>query len=192
MIVSVTPLSRSQQGTSHSAGEAAAPSPNAPPSKGSIEQQTYKNPSIGLEFTPAENLHLEDPEIVGTPGTAKWLVKIKAIENGLFSGLLSPRDVMIFYADALANYPDNQRSTPLYVDKLMRTNKALGYRIVNDATEGPISGIPFVRIDFVKDDVHESAFVTTHNGYAFVFLFAGSDFAAINKMIASTKVKLTP
>jgi hypothetical protein len=181
----------SHQPTSQSAPRVSPPSPDVIPNKGSIEQGTYKNPSIGVEFTPAENLHLEDPEMEGTPGAAKLLIRIKAIEGGLLSGILSPRSVTIFYADALAYYPENQRGTPLYVDKVIRANKAFGYQTVNEVTQDQINGITFVRVDFVKGDVHESVFVTTHNAYAFVFIFAGSDFGSINKIIASTKVRLT-
>ena len=99
---------------------------------------------------------------------------------------------MIFDADALAYYPENQRNTRLYVDKVMRTNKALGYQTVNEVRQDEISGIPFVRIDFVKGDVHESVLVTTHEAYAFVSVFGGSDFERINETMAATKVKITP
>jgi hypothetical protein len=44
----------------------------------------------------------------------------------------------------------------------------------------------------VKGAVREAVLVVTHNGYACVFIFAGSDGDAVNKLIASTKVKLTP
>lgn len=165
--------------------------PNIPPNKGSVEQGTYKNPSIGIEITPASDLHLEEPEMKGTPGTTPLLIVVKATEGGLLSGLFSPRSVMIFDADALAYYPEGRRSAPLYVDRVMRTNKALGYQTVNEVRQDEISGIPFVRIDFMKDEVHESVLVTTHEAFAFVFIFVGSDFEAINKTIAATKVKIS-
>jgi hypothetical protein len=200
------PFSWSRQGTSQSPAPAppsfpnvlktpakvSPSSPNVLPNKGSIEQGTYKNPSIGIELTPAADLHWEDPEMKGTPGTTPLLIVVKATEGGLLSGLFSPKSVMIFEADALAYYPENKRSTPLYVDRVIRTNKALGYQMVNEVTQDQISGTPFVRADFVKGDVHESVLVTSRNEYAFVFIFGGSDFEGINKIIASTKVKLTP
>jgi len=78
------------------------------------------------------------------------------------------------------------------VHKVIRANEADGYQTVNPAMPAQISGISVVRVDFVKGKVHESVLVTIHNAYAFVFIFAGSDFGVINKSIASTKVKLAP
>jgi hypothetical protein len=165
--------------------------PNAP-SKGSIEEGTYKNPSIGVEITPADNLHFEEPDMKGTPGTVPLLIVVKAIEGGLLSGLFSPRSVMIFDADALAYYPADQRNVDRYLKKVIRANESDGYQITNSGTVDQISGIPVTRGDFVKGDIHETVLVTIHNAYAFVFFFAGSDSGVINKLIRSTKVKLTP
>jgi len=107
-----------------------------------------------------------------------------------FAGLLSPRTVMIFDADALAYYPADQRNVARYANKVIRANEADGYQTVHPARPAQISGISVARVDFVKGQVRESVLITIHNGYAFVFIFAGSDFEVIDKSIASTKVKL--
>jgi hypothetical protein len=74
--------------------------------KGQVENGVYKNDSIGLQFTPAGNLHLQAPEIMGTPGTVPLLVKVEAdADRALISGLFSAPGLTIFYADALAFYP---------------------------------------------------------------------------------------
>jgi len=192
-LVAATPVSWSRQGTPQSRAKTTASTQNVLPTKGLIEQGTYKNPSIGLEFTPAENLHLQEPEMKGTPGTTPLVITVSALADlGLFSGIFSPRSVTGFYADALAYYPEDQRNAGRYLKKAIRANEEDGFHQIEGATSDQISGIPFVRADFVKGQVHEAVLVAIHNGYAFVFIFAGSDVGAVNKLITSTKVKFTP
>ena len=163
------------------------------PTKGQVESGIYKNDSIGLQFTPAENLHLQAPEIVGTPGTAPLVVKVEAIaERGLLSGLFSTRSLTIFYADALAYYPEEQRNPSRYLKKVVRANEADGYQHVDGKSSDEISGVSFMRADFTKREVYEVVLVTTHNDYAFVFIFAGSDVGVVDRMVASTKVRFIP
>ena len=99
---------------------------------------------------------------------------------------------MIFYAEALAYYPADQRNAGRYMNKVIRANETDGYKTVNLGTPDHLSGISVVRADFVRGDVHESVLVTVHNAYVFVFIFAGADFGVINKAIASTQMKLIP
>ena len=163
------------------------------PTKGQIENGIYRNDSIGLEFAPAENLHLQVPEIMGTPGTTPLLVKVEAdAERGLLSGLFSARSLTIFYADALAYYPEDQRNASRYLKKVARANESDGYQHIDVKSSDEIGGVSFMRADFTKSEVYEVVLVTTHNDYAFVFIFAGSDIGVVNKMIASTKVKFIP
>lgn len=187
-----TAFSWPQQATSPSPAEVTPSSPNVLPNKGSIEQGVYKNPSIGIELKPPDNLHLEDPEMKGTPGTVPLLIVVAASGDGPPSELSSLRTLMVFDADALAYYPADQRNLGRYVDKVIRANEAEGYKTVTPATAGDIDEVSVARVDFVKGEVHESVLVTIHDAYAFVFIFAGSDFKVINKSITSTKVKLTP
>lgn len=130
---------------------------------------------------------------MGTPGTTPLLVKVEAdADSGLISGLFSARSLTIFYADALAYYPEEQRNAPRYLRKVVRTNEADGYQHVDGKSSDEISGISFVRADFTKAEVYETVFVTTHNDYAFVFIFVGPDIGVVSKMVASTNVKFIP
>src|SRR6516165_2956850 len=83
--------------------------------KGSVEGRTYKNASIGLELTVADGLEFQAPELKGTPGAVPLLVTVTAWRS---EGLLSPRTATAFYADALAYYPEAQRSTDAYMRKV--------------------------------------------------------------------------
>ena len=158
------------------------------PTKGLIDQGTYKNPSIGLEFKPAENLQLQEPELKGTPGTTPLLITIQAVSGG---GLLSARSLTTFYADSVAYYPEEQRNVLRYLKKIIRANEIDGWQHVDNKPSEQMTGILFSRVDFDKADVHEAVLVTVRNGYAFEFIFAGSDIGTTNKLIAATTVKFT-
>ena len=192
-LVAATPFSRSRHGTPQSRTNATTSTPSVLPTKGLIEQGAYKNASIGLEFTPAENLHLQEPEMKGTPGSTPFLVTVQALaDQGVISSLFWVRSLTVFYADALAYYPEDQRNSARYMKKVIRANEADGFHHVDGEASDQISGIPFVRADFTRRGGHETVLVMTNNTYAFVFIFAGSDLEVTNKLIASTKIKLTP
>jgi hypothetical protein len=184
--------SSSRQDTKQPHTEPTTSTPNVLPTKGQIEKGTYKNPSIGLEFTPADNLHLQEPEMRGTPGTTPLIITVEArSEGGLVSSLISIRSLTTFYADALAYYPEEQRNATSYLKKIILANESVEFQHVDGKTSEQISGIQFLRADFVKEDVHEAVLVVTRHAYAFVFIFAGSDVEATNKLIAATDVKFT-
>jgi len=175
-------------------GETKPPTPTqrALPTKGEITHGTYKNPSIGLEFTPAEGLHLQDPEIKGTPGTTPLLVTVQALdERGGLLGLSSARRAMIFYADALTYYPEDQRSATRYLRKIVRTNANNGFEQVGGDRAEQMGGNAFVRADFAKGALDQTVLLAVHDGYAFVFIFASYDLDATKELIAATKVKIT-
>lgn len=79
-----------QQQSPQSNAPAPASSQNLQPNKGIVEQGTYKNPSIGLEFTPAENLDLQEPEVRGP------VVTVTALDRGWSAGLFSARSLTVF------------------------------------------------------------------------------------------------
>jgi hypothetical protein len=188
-----TPLSWSQQETASPRANTSNSPQNPLPTKGLVENGTYKNASIGLEFTPAENLKLREPEMKGTPGTTPLLITVEGVsDGGLISSLFSTQGLTTFYADALAYYPEEQRNVPRYLKKIIRANEADGWQHVDGKASEQMTGILFSRLDFVRGNVHEAVLVVTHSGYAFVFIFAGLDIGATNKLIAATKVKFIP
>jgi hypothetical protein len=159
---------------------------NVLPTKGLIDHGTYKNPSIGLEFTPAQSLRLKEPVMNGTPGKTPLFITVQA-EN-------DPGSVFsqtIFYAEALAFYPEEQRTTAKYFQRSTQVVVANGFSPVPGRSSAQISGIPFLCEDFAKGAVHETLLVMTHGAYAYVFIFVGPDGGVTNKLVESTKVKLT-
>ena len=174
-----------QQQSSQSNAPATASSQNLQPNKGMIEKGTYKNPSIGLEFTPAENLDLQEPEMQGAT------VTVTAQDRGWTAGLLSARSLTVFYAATFSRYPERWRDATSYMKMVIRAQEANGFQQIGSLASGQMSGIQFLRADFTKGRVYEAILVTAHNGYAFVFIFTGSGVRVTNKLIASTKVKFT-
>lgn len=154
----------------------------SPPNKGVIEGTTYKNSLIGLQFTPAPGLRLEQMN-----AAASKMIAVQAQNDpGPMYGLT------VFYADELAQYPEGQRSATKYLEKVVRANESDGFQLTEGEPSADVSGIQFVRADFVKGTVHETILVVTHNGYAFVFIFSGASARRTGQLIASTDLKLTP
>jgi TonB family protein len=154
----------------------------SPPNKGVIKGTTYKNSSIGVQFTSAPGLRLEQMN-----AAASNMIAVQAQNDpGPTYGQT------VFYADELAQYPEDQRSASKYLQKVVRTNESGGFRLTEGEPSAHMSGIQFLRADFVKGAVHETILVMTHNGYAFVFLFSGASAERIGQLIASTDLKLTP
>jgi TonB family protein len=150
--------------------------------KGVIDGPTYKNPSIGLQFTPAPGLRLEQMN----PAAPDMIAVQASNDPGPMYGMI------VFYADELAHYPEEQRTGSRYLQKVVRANEADGFQLTESEPSATISGVLFVRADFVKGAVHETILVMTHNGYAFVFVFAGANAERTGELIASTDLKITP
>lgn len=155
--------------------------------KGIVEGRTYKNPSIGIEFTLPVGLTFGTPELKGTPGRSLF-VTVAAL--GEKSWIALTRDTETFLADALAYYPDGQRSTEACLRQLVRGNQEVGFEIVKDAFEEKLSGIPFSRMDFKKWPVYEAVLAKACTAQAFTFIFAGADRDAVNRLISKTNLKL--
>jgi TonB family protein len=99
------PAPRSNTPTQEGASTNSTPSSvrNVRPNKGVIDGTTYKNSSIGLQFTPAAGLRLEQ-----LPGAAPDMIAVQAQSDpGPLYGLT------LFYADELAHYPEGQRSATI-------------------------------------------------------------------------------
>lgn len=155
--------------------------------KGVVDGGTYKNASVGLEITPATGLEFGPPELKGNSGTVPLLVTITAVSAPkLFSG----SDVMAFYTDALAYYPETQRTTEAYLRKVVRGNQKEGFEPLSGSSESTLGGAAFSRQDFQKGSRYEAVLVRACKPQAIVFIFASSDQDGVNKLIAATQLKL--
>ena len=154
----------------------------SPSNKGVIEGTTYKNSSIGVQFTFAPGLRPEQMN-----AAASNMIAVQAQNDpGPMYGLT------VFYADELAQYPEGQRSAPIYLEKVVRANESDGFQLTEGEPSAEISGVQFVRADFVRGLVHETILVMTHNGYAFVFIFSGASAERTGQLITSTDLNVSP
>ncbi|SRR6266478_3991242 len=156
--------------------------------KGFVQDNTYKNASLGLELTIDPTLKFGIPESKGDPGAPPRIVMIAAW------GQLKPfsaREGTLFYADSLAHYPGDQRSTNAYMRRVVRANETDGFKRIEGTPEGNLGGVLFARTDFSKKGpIYEAVLVKACETHAFVFVFSGSTREAVNKLIAGTELKL--
>lgn len=157
--------------------------------KGEVVGRTYKNASVGIEFTPPTSLELGDPKLKGNPGTLPLLVTINAAGEYIPA---AARKVMAFYTDALAYYPSTRRSTEDYMRRVVRNQQNDGYEPIEAAPYGMLGGIAFARHDFKKGIVYESVLVKMCDTQALVFIFAGADEGIVNELSAETELKFDP
>ena len=154
--------------------------------KGLVNGRIYKNSSIGVELTAADGLAFGMPELQGTPGTVPLLVTVTALRK---ETLFSPRYVMAFYADALAYYPEGQRSTDAYMRKVIKGNRQTGYEVVQENLSASFGGVAFARSDF-RGALYEAVLVRSCDAQALVFIFASSGKDTVDKLIGGTNLKL--
>lgn len=157
--------------------------PLRPPlTTGTVQDNTYQNDSLGLEFTPPPGLKFRAPELKGKPGTLPSLVTVAAWSEA--------NGGAVFYAEDLGYYAEDRRSTKAYVDRVIRSQKQQGLDLVETETEGSLGGLTFSRIDFHQTLSYEAVLVKACDAYAFVFIFAASDVESANRLIGETTVKL--
>lgn len=157
--------------------------PLGPPlTSGAVEDNTYKNVSLGLQFTPPPGLKFSAPELKGKPGTLPVLVTVAALSevNGGAA----------FYAEDLGYYPEDRRSTQAYVERVIRSQKKEGLNLVEANAEEQLGGVTFSRVDFRQTFNYEVVLVKACDAYAFVFIFGAPDLQSANTLIAHTTVKL--
>lgn len=160
--------------------------PLRPPlTSGAVEDNIYKNDSLGLQFTPSPGLKFSAPELKGKPGTVPLLVTIAA-----WSDPPSANGGTIFYADDLEYYAEDRRSTKAYVERVVRNQEKEGLELVEGEAEGHLGGVTFARIDFHHAISYQVVFVKACDVYAFVLIFVASDLESANRLIAQTTFKL--
>jgi hypothetical protein len=151
--------------------------------RGVVEGRTYKNASVGIELTPAPELTFGTPELKGMPGT---FVTVAAWDQEL----VSARGGTIFYADALANHPEDQRSTEARVQSVVHDNRNFGFEPLDGSTREKLGGVVFARTDFRKGAAHEAVFIRACDTQALVLVFYGVNREAVNKLVTATELKL--
>ncbi len=156
---------------------------------GSVSGRTYLNPSLGLEFKAAPKLQFLEPQLKGGTDAKPQFLTVAAWAKQKGE---SPREGTTFYAESLATYPADQRSTEAYMRKVSNTNRQDGFELEGSGLMATLSGVKFSRADFKKGPLYEAVLVDACSSYAFVFVFTGGNQDAVDKLISKTTVKLDP
>ncbi len=155
---------------------------------GKVENGTYTNSYLGVEFTPPAGLSFGNPEMRGTPGSLPLLITVTAAEAPQPT---RATNVIAFYSDEQAYYPAAKRTAEAYRDRVVRSQINDGFRQVQGLSEASVSGNKFLRVDFQKERVYEAVLVGNHLGQALVFIFAADSQQTVDNLIAGTKLKLS-
>jgi hypothetical protein len=129
---------------------------------------------------------LGTPELKGKPGTLPLLVMVAAWGNQKWFGA---REGTVFYAEALASYPEDQRSTDAYMEKVVSSNRTDGFAPVKASLDN-LGRVQFERTDFRKGSVYEAALVKSCDTLALVLFFTSADRNTTDRLIAATDLKL--
>lgn len=152
---------------------------------GTVEGRTYRNPAIRLEFTPAPNLKLATPELKTGPDGKPTLVTISAWDG---ESVVSSREGIVFYAEALSPYAIAQRSTQAYMVKVAARHGKDGFALIDSRAQSNLGGVSFERADFQKGAIYEAVLVKACEEQALVFVFTGPARTAVDILIAGTQL----
>jgi hypothetical protein len=159
--------------------------------KGVIEGKIYRNASIGLlAFTPDPSLTFERPDVKET-GTKRESLTVAALAKAT-SG--SVREGTFFGAVALADYPQDQRSTDACMRRVVDAQLKNGFATVAGSSNSDLGHITFARRDFSHKTppAHEAVFVKACDALALTIVFAGHDRDTVDRFLAATDLKLDP
>lgn len=157
--------------------------------RGVVEGKTYRNASIGLDFTSDPSLTFQHPD-VRENGTKRESLSVAALGKAT-SG--SVREGTFIGAVALAAYPPDQRSTDAYMRKVADAQVKNGFKTVK-GTSSELGRMTFARTDFTHSDpsAYESVFVKACDALALIVVFAGHDRDTVERFVAAADIRLDP
>jgi hypothetical protein len=149
--------------------------------RGVVEEGTYKNASLGIEFMPPASLRLQEPQMKGSPDAAQLFISVVADAG-------SPLPAVAFGAERLEFYPPGKRSASDHLQRFVRAQKAKGCQSTLAPSTKQFEGIAFLRADCAGGNGYESILVATKSGLAFVLMFEARDREEADRLVDSTKV----
>jgi hypothetical protein len=158
--------------------------------KGVIQGKTYRNASIGLDFTSDPSLTFQHPDVKEN-GTKRESLAVSALGKATPG---SVREGTFLGAVALAYYPEDQRSTDACMRKVVVAQLKNGFKTVVGTSNSKLGHITFARTDFSHDDppAYEAVFVKACDALALTVVFAGHDRDTVERFVAATDLKLDP
>ena len=158
--------------------------------KGAIQGKTYRNASIGLDFTSDPSLTFQRPEVKenGTKHESLMVGALAKVTPG------SVREGTFIGTVALADYPRDERSTGACMRKAVDAQLKNGFKTVMGTSDGKLGNVTFARTDFshTKPPAYEAVFMKACDALAFTVVFAAHDRETVERFVAATDLKLDP
>jgi hypothetical protein len=161
--------------------------------KGYVDGNTYRNPSIGVEFTVPEDFQFREPETASDPATGRQTISISAgtkPHNRFALRKYIVDTAIMFVADALAGYPPEQQTEEGYMRRMAQVQEAGHFKRINGKSEEKIGEVTFVRANFTQGKRHHILFAALRKNYAFVFIFVAEDMESAEALIKLVSIKL--
>lgn len=163
--------------------------------RGTIQGQTYKNATLGIEFALPEDLQFqEQPTATSDPATGLRMISIHAGSKPGNRFALKKYVVdksIMFVADPLARHPVDERTDAGYMRSMVQVEKSEGFKQKGDTSVGKIGDTAFSRADFTHGRRYHVVFATGRKEYAFVFIFVANDLETADALSSSLSLKLS-
>ena len=158
--------------------------------KGAIQDKTYRNASIGLDFTFDPSLTFQRPEVKEN-GTKHESLMVYALGKATPG---SVRESTFIGAVALAYYSQDERSTGACMRKVIDAQLKNGFKTVKGNSNSELGRMTFARTDFTHSapPAYEAVFVRACDALAFTVVFAGHDRDTVERFVSAANLKLDP
>ena len=159
------------------------------PIRGFVTGSTYRNPSLGVEFTVPEELQLRQPEMKTYARTGGVKIYVDAWSKP--HKFLKYIDAwIVFSAETLASLPVKFQSTGGFMLLMAQRERKEGYKPLQGESTEKLGEVEFLRADYGRGSRREIVLASLRENYAYVFIFSASDVAAADALIKSTTLKL--
>ncbi len=154
--------------------------------RGTFQQNTYINHSLGLVITLAPGIVQNEEAMAKIPPTQQTVTLIQAWGE---KRPVSQRPGIVLYVDRLSYYPEDRRTSAAYIARVTRSQVFNGYQVVHGKPYSRLGSYLLNRVDLKRDAIREAVLVTIHRGWALVFIFAGNDEKEIGRLISETSLE---
>lgn len=161
--------------------------------KGTVNGRTYLNEKLGIRYSVPSPLKIDDPVLQDATGPRPGITVYSCEPEGLYR-LLRTRQCVVFFADGLGPRPKEERTNSGYTDFFTKSYVNAGNEVIGEAAiPQKLSAQAFLRRDFHGRDrrVYQAVLVTTHDGFAVVFIFTSTSKTGVDELINKTDFEFT-
>jgi hypothetical protein len=162
---------------------------SAEPVRGFVTGSTYRNPSLGVEFTVPDELQFRQPAMTTYARTGGRQIYVEAWSKP--HKFLKYVDAwIIFSAETLPSLPAKFQSNDGFMLLVAQRERKEGFKPLQRESKEKLGDVEFLRADYGRGSRREIVLASLRKDYAYVFIFSASDVAAADALIKSTTLKL--